>query len=766
MKKVSDLFTAQAYNPWEVANMSNGGAGFRIPEYQRTYDWSKANLHRLMTDIFTGFERLSHGADASAYTFLGTLILVKDPIKKEKFKGRSYSIVDGQQRLTTLTLLACALIERLRILKHDIPKFSPETTYLLNTEVESLEEALASCVRGIQIIQHGKENFRFPRIVRDKDFRGGSKQEEELRSEIALFLSAFVEFIQDNKTEFLAPDLGNTREAEIILKNYREIKQLCKSLNDSKWYAENDCIFLDAKRFSHGGYVSLWRNTQDVDRKDWSKAISEIEKEPEAHSYFRTLMLAAYFCNCVAVTTVITDDETAAFDIFDALNTTGEPLTALETLKPHVINTLNKPQHNGYSGSRCEIAFGEIDKIMATNFPETKQKQDETKNLIITFALYLRGKKIPLNLSAQRGEILNYFNSNISNDEPTKFIEILAKLTEFRCYYWHSKNIGIINNFHNDYSEAEQVKLLCSLINATKTHLTLPILARYWIDGKEKNDFSDFLKVLKAVAAFLVLRRAATGATDGIDTCFRDIMEEGDSPKKFGLCTGPNFSNTILTVSDLKKALLSKLGSRKVQFNCKEEWISNVMDTPIYSHSQPLARFLLLSASHNTAQDKNDPRLLTREGILPGADRRYLDYNKWIGEEYKTVEHVAPNSDNPEGWNQNIYSNPRIRNTLGNLVLLPTKENSAVGRASWKKKKLFYTALADENEEERKAALEGAKREGLPFHKTTENLITKGKRLSMLEGISDVKDWDKEFIEIRTRRLASLAWDKLRPWLD
>ncbi|MCY4184610.1 MAG: DUF262 domain-containing protein [Rhodobacteraceae bacterium] len=90
MKKVSELFTANACNPWEVANhlsKGSGGVGFRIPEYQRTYDWSKENIHRLMTDIFTGFERLSHGTEANSFTFLGTLILVEDQIQEDKFRG-------------------------------------------------------------------------------------------------------------------------------------------------------------------------------------------------------------------------------------------------------------------------------------------------------------------------------------------------------------------------------------------------------------------------------------------------------------------------------------------------------------------------------------------------------------------------------------------------------------------------------------------------------------------------------------------------------
>ena len=47
-----------------------------------------------------------------SYTFLGTIILVVEK-SEPSFDGNSLSVVDGQQRLTTLILLCCVLIEEL-----------------------------------------------------------------------------------------------------------------------------------------------------------------------------------------------------------------------------------------------------------------------------------------------------------------------------------------------------------------------------------------------------------------------------------------------------------------------------------------------------------------------------------------------------------------------------------------------------------------------------------------------------------------------------
>ena len=766
MQKVSDLFQASAYNPCQVANLENGNAGFRIPEYQRTYDWSSDNIRRLMTEVLSGFERLSRTTDASAFTFLGTLILVRDQTQEPKFKGRSFSVVDGQQRLTTLTLISCALIEQLRMLRQSLPKLRSEVEEWLDIEADQLESSLADCVFGVQKVK-GNEYHPFPRIVRSNDTRSDSARDETMRSGISMFLNAFSNFIGSEDTEFLMPDLGMTREAKKIIANYEDIKRYCRSLNDPTWYEETDCQFLDASRFQHGGCKQLWEKTRDVLGNDGSSAISSIEKQTEAHAYFRTLMLGAYFCNCIAVTTVVTSDETAAFDIFDTLNTTGEPLTALETLKPKVIRAENDSKDGMYVGSECEIAFDEIDKIMAEDYPETKQKQDETKDVIITFALYLEGKKITRELSVQRRELHRYFErSNEHKEGPTKFMKALSDIVRYRSDYWVAANSGRISGFHADPAQADQIKLLSAFIGAMRTSMILPILSRYWISGKEQGDFTTYFEALKAVSAFLALRRSATGGTDGIDTCFRDIMETGTSSRKFGLCAGPTHQNRILEIDELKKALRSKLVSPSVRFASKDDWINHVVDVPIYSRARPLARFLLFSATHHTALDSGSPGQLTRDAVVRSDDRIYLSYERWASRHYRTVEHVAPNSDKPAGWDPEIYATARPKNTLGNLVLLPAEENSSIGNATWSKKKIFYSALTDRNIESRRVALESAKRQGMQFNRSTEELILGGERFSMLDGINDVGDWNAKFIQERSRRLATLAWDKLRPWLD
>lgn len=69
---------------------------FRIPVYQRNYDWSEANCDRLLDDIY----EIINSGDKH---FLGTIVFMA--AKSGGFTLQEYTIIDGQQRLTTMMLM-------------------------------------------------------------------------------------------------------------------------------------------------------------------------------------------------------------------------------------------------------------------------------------------------------------------------------------------------------------------------------------------------------------------------------------------------------------------------------------------------------------------------------------------------------------------------------------------------------------------------------------------------------------------------------------
>lgn len=66
---------------------------FAIPDYQRPYSWGTEQALQLLDDLNGAIDR-----DPDEPYFLGSLVLVRD-------NGRRAEVIDGQQRLTTLSIL-------------------------------------------------------------------------------------------------------------------------------------------------------------------------------------------------------------------------------------------------------------------------------------------------------------------------------------------------------------------------------------------------------------------------------------------------------------------------------------------------------------------------------------------------------------------------------------------------------------------------------------------------------------------------------------
>ena len=92
---------------------------YQIPDYQRPYSWDKENLSALVEDLITAFIE-----KRDEEYFCGSLVLVNN-----ETDGR-YDIIDGQQRTTTFTILACVI----RDLYSD--KLSPKANDYINLSIQ------------------------------------------------------------------------------------------------------------------------------------------------------------------------------------------------------------------------------------------------------------------------------------------------------------------------------------------------------------------------------------------------------------------------------------------------------------------------------------------------------------------------------------------------------------------------------------------------------------------------------------------------------
>ena len=84
----------------QLGKIFNDDYLFEIPDYQRPYAWTTEQTGELLEDLLTAME-----ADRQTSYFLGSIVLIKDQNEPRA------EVVDGQQRLTTLTMLFCVVRE-------------------------------------------------------------------------------------------------------------------------------------------------------------------------------------------------------------------------------------------------------------------------------------------------------------------------------------------------------------------------------------------------------------------------------------------------------------------------------------------------------------------------------------------------------------------------------------------------------------------------------------------------------------------------------
>ena len=79
------------------------GKVYRVPIFQRDYSWEQDNWEDLWNDI-------EIAAQSGKAHYMGSVVL-------QSGSGKDYLIIDGQQRFTTLSILALAVIDAINQLK-------------------------------------------------------------------------------------------------------------------------------------------------------------------------------------------------------------------------------------------------------------------------------------------------------------------------------------------------------------------------------------------------------------------------------------------------------------------------------------------------------------------------------------------------------------------------------------------------------------------------------------------------------------------------
>ena len=115
-----------------------------IPVYQRNYEWGKEQCEQLRNDII-------YASKKETEHFIGSIVYIKDSCTSQDDK---YTIIDGQQRLTSVMLLILAIYSKCKEINHDKAR-ELNNKYLIN-EYKEGEEKLK-----LKPIKQDRDAFRF-----------------------------------------------------------------------------------------------------------------------------------------------------------------------------------------------------------------------------------------------------------------------------------------------------------------------------------------------------------------------------------------------------------------------------------------------------------------------------------------------------------------------------------------------------------------------------------------------------------------------------
>ncbi|MBU6196504.1 MAG: DUF262 domain-containing protein [Cyanobacteria bacterium REEB446] len=746
------------------------GQSFYIPPYQRQYSWKKEQIDDLFEDIGRGINNFL--TDSDVITFIGTIITIQDrdfktvsPIVVDEMPKCVLTIIDGQQRLTTVMMLITCLHQNLTNvlsrLKNKKITDDLEGRFLnkIKTKIHDLMKELESAL--ILDKSRGDSNYRYyPKIIRAyQDQWSTKKGEAKYESNIAKFLFRYKEThlhyeekqeasILENYINFFTKDkdLQGTEFIESLKRIQRQIDKFVlgdDDINEVKMPSIFELIDSDNIRD-----LAIKENLDDQIKR-------LVQQEKLYVNLLKLFIFTKFSVERVALTIVTAINEDSAFDMFESLNTAGQLLTPFETFKPSIIKyqTLE-----GYEKSEFKIFVDRIEKKLAQKDLSEPKKLQLLSEILIPFRLSEKGTKLSKNRNEQRKYLIKDFEFLGDNHQQrVEFVKHLAGVADFVIDKWD--RVALLDQDYLSESDlthfrlSEEALLCFRMLVESKHPIVIAPLYRFF----QKSSPNDFEEALKAIAAFYILWRLPEKNTAGIDQAYRDLMLKGVE----GLCPPiarytKDKENHFPSLVQLKAALRHYLKLKGIE--SAEHFINKLTRSNAYENQKVISKFFLLLASNGTDYLQEQPHLVQR--CRDGANEIFsLKY--WFNYE---IEHIAPQKPvRDNDWDRNIYQN-QLENNIGNLVIIHGLSNKIISNRNWNIKKKIYSALAEKSYEKLNMMIQEEDLEEIKPDSVAKLIDLP--LVPHLEGIAKVASWDEEKIRQRSSNIAQFGWEKISRWLD
>lgn len=792
------IFDAESEGLYDF--VSKNGRGLYIPPYQRDYAWDKTNVERLIDDTIQGLNALLKRPDESI-TFIGTIIAMNDskkstisPLVKNQVYTQVMSVIDGQQRLTTLLMLCLALLLEVEVQWADLKKGkatgSDETRQWLETRVNDMRGLLSQMLAERQ--NNGEGEFRhFPKMIRAfVDTWSYEADKAMYNSPISWLLFEFVRFREQpdanwakfsNVLKETAEGAANEGQRKHFIKMLKVMRDKLRNLPSDDEFPELLGIVQDDDKqdtlFGEEFPESMKTALESILSPQLviANAAAQAGEKPSAEeirsrkwweastNLVSLLFFSKFALERITLVVVTATTEDFAFDVFEALNTTGQPLTALETFVPKVVQSVGMTKYNSSEEKKqLEIAGDYIRKVNRAD-----ERQKRSADLLVAFALAELGEKRSKNLADQRRFMREAFDGYGDRKQQQEFIRHLAELSRFFDTVW----VNGADKPKVDGLQLPDPAALCLRFLVDFGHtITAPLLAQYAADvglqkdaTERKKALSTFCEIVQAVTAFTVLWRASRSTTDRIDQVYRDLMSKGSPDHGVpALARGKRGEGPLPSVKAIQSALAARLHADRKQLGAniagKTEWIDKAVLQPLWEINTTLARFVLLIAFHDVVEGANGHLTQGKAGC-----NSTLTLDAWVGEQFASIEHIAPRSK-AKGWSPDLYQDEEFER-LGNLTLVPTRCNSSLSDRPWEQKRLLFTALSAKTEDEAKAILKAMSDAGVDVTAVASNIYS-GQYLPHVHTIGSVHgDWNLDAVNARGKELADFVWQRIAPWV-
>ncbi len=176
---------------------------FAIPVYQRNYDWTLTQCRQLLHDIIETGKNEKTNAH-----FIGSIVYVHDDVYTASGLTE-LTIIDGQQRLTTITLIYIALYRLAKKLDNQMLVNRIHKTYLINEFAPEAEKL------KLKPTENNKEALRHILNSTDgEEFKGYSKIIENFEYFKAAITSENFETVQRGLSKLIFVDIALDRQKD------------------------------------------------------------------------------------------------------------------------------------------------------------------------------------------------------------------------------------------------------------------------------------------------------------------------------------------------------------------------------------------------------------------------------------------------------------------------------------------------------------------------------------------------------------------------